>query len=211
MHEGKRKSPSIPLARELDPASLKGLAHPLRVAMLDYLTVHGPATASQIAEILRESSAQTSYHLRQLDRHGFVREVDGLGSSRERWWERIPGAGWRWSPEGEHSSASGQAAAQIVLSEFEQQRRRHIDDFRRYGSEKLPREWTDAAQLTTTNVRLTAEQFAQVSAALANARSEILKPYLRKSPDGSRPVQVHLNIFPVLEEEAQTTVDSAPS
>src|SRR5688572_10834361 len=72
---------------ELDLESLKGLAHPLRVKILDLLSTYGPATATGLAERLGESSGATSYHLRQLARHGFVREVEGRGTGRERWWE----------------------------------------------------------------------------------------------------------------------------
>ncbi|HMH59141.1 MAG TPA: helix-turn-helix domain-containing protein, partial [Galbitalea sp.] len=78
--------------RDLDLVALRGLAHPLRVEILDTLSTYGHFTASGLAERLGESSGATSYHLRQLEKHGFVREVEGKGTSRERWWERTPGA-----------------------------------------------------------------------------------------------------------------------
>jgi DNA-binding transcriptional ArsR family regulator len=84
--------------RKLDVESLKALAHPLRVQILDRLSVHGAATASGLADALGESSGATSYHLRQLEKHGFAREVEGRGTGRERWWERTPG-GISLSPE----------------------------------------------------------------------------------------------------------------
>ena len=59
--------------------------------ILDTLSIYGQFTASGLAERLGESSGATSYHLRQLERHGFVREVEGKGTGRERWWERVPG------------------------------------------------------------------------------------------------------------------------
>src|SRR6188474_1094363 len=77
--------------RHLDMQRLKALAHPLRVQILDTLSIYGAFTASGLAERLGESSGATSYHLRQLERHGFVREVEGKGTGRERWWERVPG------------------------------------------------------------------------------------------------------------------------
>src|SRR5690606_4898920 len=46
----------------------------------------GQATATGVAEHLGESTGQTSYHLRQLARHGVIEEVPDLGSGRERWW-----------------------------------------------------------------------------------------------------------------------------
>jgi DNA-binding transcriptional ArsR family regulator len=68
--------------RIVDAASLKALAHPLRVDMFDRLAMLGPATASQLAEALGESSGATSYHLRQLARHGFIEEDTDRGTAK---------------------------------------------------------------------------------------------------------------------------------
>ena len=43
-------------ARAIGPEELKALAHPLRMAMYDYLSEHGSATASQLGRHLGESS-----------------------------------------------------------------------------------------------------------------------------------------------------------
>ncbi|MER6097153.1 helix-turn-helix domain-containing protein [Streptomyces sp. NPDC001728] len=75
------------LSRSLDPRSLRGLAHPLRIQLLRALRRHGPATASQLADRLGESSGATSYHLRQLAAHGFVEDDPTRGKGRERWWK----------------------------------------------------------------------------------------------------------------------------
>ncbi|KQX52715.1 MULTISPECIES: helix-turn-helix domain-containing protein [unclassified Streptomyces] len=75
------------LSRNLDPRSLRGLAHPLRIQLLRALRRHGPATASQLADRLGESSGATSYHLRQLAAHGFVEDDPTRGKGRERWWK----------------------------------------------------------------------------------------------------------------------------
>lgn len=69
-----------------DAESLRGLAHPLRLRLLGLLRLEGPSTASKLAGQVGESSGSTSYHLRQLAKHGFVEETEGPGSRRERWW-----------------------------------------------------------------------------------------------------------------------------
>ncbi|MFJ3904109.1 ArsR/SmtB family transcription factor [Streptomyces sp. NPDC090025] len=74
-------------SRVLDPRSLRALAHPLRIQLLRALRHHGPATASQLADRLGESSGATSYHLRQLATHGFVEDDPERGKGRERWWK----------------------------------------------------------------------------------------------------------------------------
>ncbi|MGW6705009.1 ArsR/SmtB family transcription factor [Streptomyces sp. NPDC054956] len=80
------QKPAQPEVRTLDAQSLRGLAHPLRIRLLGVLRHDGPATASQLAERLGESSGATSYHLRQLAAHGFVEDAPERGKGRERWW-----------------------------------------------------------------------------------------------------------------------------
>jgi DNA-binding transcriptional ArsR family regulator len=70
----------------LDARNLRGLAHPLRARMLGILREEGPATSTMLARRLGESSAATSYHLRQLAEFGFVEDDPERGHGRERWW-----------------------------------------------------------------------------------------------------------------------------
>ena len=65
--------------------AVRALAHPLRLRLLDELRFGGPATATLLAHRVGESSGATSYHLRQLARHGYVEEAEPRGG-RERWW-----------------------------------------------------------------------------------------------------------------------------
>ncbi|PWI09708.1 transcriptional regulator [Streptomyces sp. NWU339] len=78
-----------PQLHSLDARSLRGLAHPLRMRLLNALRHGGPATASQLAAKLGESSGATSYHLRQLAAHGFVEDAPERGKGRERWWRAV--------------------------------------------------------------------------------------------------------------------------
>ncbi|WP_415947533.1 ArsR/SmtB family transcription factor [Streptomyces sp. KLOTTS4A1] len=73
----------------LNPTSLRGLAHPLRMRLLDALRREGSATASQLAERLGESSGATSYHLRQLASAGLIEDDPERGKGRERWWRPV--------------------------------------------------------------------------------------------------------------------------
>jgi DNA-binding transcriptional ArsR family regulator len=78
--------------QQVEPRTLRGrevraLAHPLRLRMLEALREE-PATASILARRLNESTGATSYHLRELARHGFIEEEVDRGTARERWWRR---------------------------------------------------------------------------------------------------------------------------
>src|SRR5690625_7232367 len=73
-----------------DTETLKAFAHPLRIKIHDRLSSYGSATATQLAEVLHESTGQTSYHLRILAKYGLVEddpEVEATG--RERRWRAV--------------------------------------------------------------------------------------------------------------------------
>ncbi|NUW44902.1 ArsR/SmtB family transcription factor [Nonomuraea rhodomycinica] len=73
-----------------DPARLKALAHPMRRLMLRHLGVHGPATSTTLGELLGAKTGTTSYHLRQLEKYGFIEEIPERSTGRERWWRKAP-------------------------------------------------------------------------------------------------------------------------
>jgi DNA-binding transcriptional ArsR family regulator len=72
-----------------DLETLKAISHPLRLALLGLLRSDGPATASELGRVLGESSGSTSYHLRQLERFGFVGDAAEQPSGRERRWRAL--------------------------------------------------------------------------------------------------------------------------
>lgn len=184
-----------------DLTALKGLAHPLRVQLLDALAAYGPATASVLAERFGESSGATSYHLRQLEKHGFVREDATRGVGRERWWERVP------QPINvelqRDADPAERAASEVILAEWQRSRERRVREFIAHGSDDLSPEWMAAATVSTTNLALTREQ----SAALVDELSTVLDGYRERYRDqraeGARPVQVHVDVFPLIDGVVQ--------
>lgn len=186
-----------PGERVVDAESLKALAHPLRVRLVDALSTYGPATASGLAERLGESSGATSYHLRQLARHGFVREVEGRGTARERWWERVPVSLQLGSKE-TRATPAGRAANRLVTREFISTRQNLLRDYIESESE-VDDEWSDAATISLLNLHLTAEQLAEVSARLDALVAEFRERWVGETPPGSRPVQIQINAFPVVD------------
>lgn len=184
--------------RRLDTEALKGLAHPLRVELLDRLSTYGPATASGLAEALGESSGATSYHLRQLAKSGFVREVEGRGTGRERWWERVPGGITVATLDFEPGTAA-YSASSLVGRAFERNRAAHLQAFVEAGADVLPLSWSRASMSTTVNVRLDLDEFTEMSLRLEAAVSAIVEEYRGRTAPASRPIQVHLNSFPIVD------------
>jgi DNA-binding transcriptional ArsR family regulator len=162
--------------RRLDTESLKGLSHPLRVQLFDALSIYGPATASALADRLGESSGATSYHLRQLERHGFVREVEGRGTGRERWWERVPG-GVSLYLDDVGGTPSSMAATRAVVRQWEQNRSELLKDFVARGYDVLPREWFEPTAVATASLQLTSEQLAEIVQSWEAWARETLEPF----------------------------------
>lgn len=73
-----------------DLGALKALAHPRRQQILQELSLHGPATSAMLARNLDLNTGATSYHLRELERYGFVEESGRQRTGRERWWQAAP-------------------------------------------------------------------------------------------------------------------------
>lgn len=88
-----------------DPAALKALAHPLRLKILRHLGASGPATSTTLAAALGENTGTLSYHLRQLERGGFIEDIPERASGRERWWRGVRGLDVRRPPQSEMTEA----------------------------------------------------------------------------------------------------------
>ena len=71
-----------------DAEELRVLAHPVRMRLLQALYERGSATATELAEMIGESPANCSWHLRQLAKYGFVEETGG-GTGRNRPWRAV--------------------------------------------------------------------------------------------------------------------------
>ena len=69
-----------------DPMAMRALAHPVRMALIELLSVVDTLTATQASEVLGESPANCAFHLRTLAKYGFVEEAGG-GRGRERPWK----------------------------------------------------------------------------------------------------------------------------
>lgn len=182
--------------RRLDTQALSGLAHPLRVRLFQSLTQYGPATATQLAERLGESSGSTSYHLRQLERYGFVETDPDRPSGRERWWRRVPGTVLIDTPDRDDDPA-GYEAAKLVISEIQRGRQERHQRWLA-SSDEWPCEWTEAAGETGVNVTLTAAELKQLTEelnALIHSWSE--RASARQAPDDSLACEIQLATFPL--------------
>ncbi|WP_454859903.1 ArsR/SmtB family transcription factor [Promicromonospora soli] len=185
------------------PEALRALAHPLRIRILDLLPSRGPLTASRLGEIVGESSGSTSYHLRQLAKHGLVREVEGKGTARERWWERTPG-GFSISSAGKDSPA-GRQTAEAVNMEFLRLRNERVMAFVRKGQEmdeETLQSWLGTTTFVTSNKWATPEQMKGIIEAWERFAAEHIDPLDgQEAGPGMVPLEIHFDVFPRMDPE----------
>lgn len=166
---------------ELDPRGMRALAHPVRLAILSRLQGHGPSTATALAPIVGATPSVTSWHLRHLAEHGLVRDAEVESDGRQRWWEAV-GTGFRFvAGDGEDAEASLDAASLLGRSMMEQAAQLP-ERWAREVEPLLEVEWRRAAGLSNTTIEVTADELAEVEAAV----EQLLAPYvLRKSSPGA--------------------------
>ena len=177
--------------------AMRALAHPLRIQILEELSMYGPLTASGLGERLDESSGSTSYHLRQLEKHGLVREVT-KGNARERWWERTPGGISTPDVYEFPVGSTERLVTQMIEDEWNRARDANFHEFLQEGESTFGRDWLDVARVDTINLRLTPEQLHQLVDDIDVVLWKYIDAYKTTPTAGSRPVQLHLNAFPLV-------------
>lgn len=178
-------------------AELRALAHPLRLRLLDLLS-REPATSSILARRLGESSGATSYHLRALEKAGWIEEDTERGRGRERWWRRVIRP--RLIPTGAED-AEGRALEATLWGMLVE---RDDELTQRFfaGLPELDQRWRSTATIVQWTLMLTDEEARE----LAEDIARLSYPYQR----GQRPVpptsatySVGVRILPLVEGLAE--------
>lgn len=180
--------------RTLDSSALKALAHPLRVQIFDLLAARGPQTASSLAALVGETSGSTSYHLRALAAHGLIREVEGRGTARERWWERPKGRIEVPGPD-ESMSPANRAAAQIVTAEFFRLRHETLMSYLNRPTSDVPEEWREVGLTMTTHLDMTAAQVMALREELEAVVEGAIRRFRGQTGPDVRRVSLRAEIF----------------
>ena len=174
-----------------DPQVLRVLAHPLRSRLLGLLRLDGPSTASRLAQRVGESSGVTSYHLRQLEQHGFVAEVAERGTARERWWQaQHQMTNWQADELAEQPGGleANAAMQRLQIESWGRELRAWAEHGQAHG-----REWAAVAGLSDYVLRLTPAQARQ----LLEELYAVLDRWSEQEPaPGSVQVNVLAGAFP---------------
>ncbi len=194
MVDDRKTQPKPGRLRPIGAEAMKAFAHPLRMAMYDLLSQRGTATATTLARELGESTGQTSYHLRQLERHGFVTEDTERGTGRERWWRPVG-----FSMQGVDLAKDPSTAAQVELmlrTQVEEQMRDKTRWLRDAVDE--PPAWIEASLSERSTVSMTAEEMRDLSAELQQVmRAHFDRVSARGDVPDERRVRIYLDLIPL--------------
>jgi DNA-binding transcriptional ArsR family regulator len=170
-----------------DARTMRALAHPVRVALLEAIRRDGEITATRAAELLDESPGNMSWHLQTLAKYGFVEETgEGRGRSRP----------WRLASES-HAFDTGMADPGVAAASEALERtlvERSYDQLREWWSRRLsyPTEWRSAAFMSNSVTYLTAAELAEITDEI----NAIYTRYWDRSAKEKRPADalpVHLS------------------
>lgn len=182
MADEKQLASGVPHREVKDPEVLRALAHPLRWRLYEAVWVHGPATATKLAELVGDTQANCSWHLRQLHRYGFIEPAEG-GKGRQRPWQMVrqttnfdlSGTGDLSSPEG----VADTAMHEVMLDREVAALRHHWAAFRDDDPQ-----WHDASMKTQTGGWLTAEELSAFSAEIKDVvRRHVIDRANRVDPE----------------------------
>jgi predicted ArsR family transcriptional regulator len=177
-----------------DARALRALAHPVRIALLEALTLEGPKTATQVGELIGESPTTCSFHLRQLARYGLVEEAGG-GKGRSRPW-RVSSTGFTFAST--HDETEGDVAADALASLL---RDRQLGRYRQWLATRAayPRRWRDAAASSEYLCYLTVAELEDLNAELGRLLGERVGRSLKQSahPPDAVPVELLLFSYPL--------------
>nr|WP_055505282.1 winged helix-turn-helix domain-containing protein [Nonomuraea pusilla] len=173
-----------------DPRLLKVVAHPLRVRLLGRLRAQGPATASELGRAVGESSGLTSYHLRELAKHGFIEEDPEQRDGRERRW-RARHRYTSWDNLTLAASPEGREVLKVMHLRQVEAVARSVEAF---DESEWPREVVDAVGMSDHLVMLPPEGVRELQERADDLVRELAARYA--GADGAEQYHVWAGAFP---------------
>jgi len=175
-----------------DPVTIRALAHPIRVKLLQLLLTRGPLTATEAGEAIGESPASASFHLRQLSKYGYIEET-GDGTGRRRPWRAVVEVQKVTLDDLDPAAKLAFDEVQRVLAAHQQElhgtwlRTRHT----------YPKAWRDAATDCNAVLHLSAELAAELQRRLDAVLEDYLPSLAETRPPEAVPTALVYQLFPL--------------
>jgi DNA-binding transcriptional ArsR family regulator len=178
-----------------DARTLRALAHPVRIALVEALSLDGPMTATEVGARIGESPTTCSFHLRQLSKYGFVEEAGG-GKGRARPW-KMTSIGMRF---GTHDDDAETEIAAGVLGQLVRERQlERYWNWRRDRS-SYPKTWRNAASDSEFVMYMTAAELKQLNDEIVSMLVPLYRERLENRslrPAGAVPVEILMFAYPI--------------
>lgn len=177
-----------------DARELRALAHPVRIALYEVLTLHESLTATQASKLVGGSPTSVAYHLRTLAKYGYVEETNE-GTGRERPWKRSHvGFSFNDNTADPETKAAAHALSRQLFKRWMERRERY-----QANRERWPEEVRRAAGDYNFMLFGTVEEFSELQADIAKLfdkyRDRFTDPARR--PEGWQPFELQLYTQPV--------------
>lgn len=173
--------------------AMKALAHPARIGILSFLLSGGPKTATECSEHVDESPSACSYHLRELERFGFVERTGESEDGRARPWQATA-AGFSVGDDWTDDTMPARVARQaITRAELDENRRLVMRFFE--AEESAGPDWKSAVDFHTYELTVTPQELQHLNSEVA----KLLRPYRsteREIRPEAAPVHVVYQAFP---------------
>jgi len=182
--------------RITEPAVIRALAHPARLAILEYLGSTGAEiTATEAAEVVGLSPSATSYHLRALAKAGIIHDAPNRGDGRERVYR---------GPSETHIEVDTDASDDPELKQLKNQL---LDLFLARSQERLahwrhhyheePQRWQSASMINESMIVVTPEELTELTEQIAQLVSRYRRSQRQENaPEGARLVSMLVRALP---------------
>jgi DNA-binding transcriptional ArsR family regulator len=189
-------SPRNELRKITDARAMRALSHPVRIALMEELSIVGAMTATEVGERIGESPTTCSFHLRQLAKYGWVEEAGG-GKGRARPW-RMTSIGF--SMPATHDDPETSIAASTLLGLVVERQLARLRTWQETRA-TYSRKWRDAATTSEYVSYLTAEELDELTEEVNDLLMSKV-PFERladpsQRPPGSVPVELLLFAYPL--------------
>jgi DNA-binding transcriptional ArsR family regulator len=170
-----------------DPRSIRALAHPARLAIIDALSTGEELTATQCAELTGLSPSATAYHLKALEQYGYAEPASPRKDRRERPWRATRR---RVEAYLDNSTPANATATAAFVASYIDMTRAVAVDFVEAGP-KEPQEWRDASLVSVSDIWLTPHEATLVARELSAVLEQFRERAERNQrPTGSRRVRI---------------------
>lgn len=159
-----------------DPATLRALAHPVRLDVLSFLMTAGTATASACARAVGDTPSNCSYHLRVLAAHGLVEHAPSPDGRERPWRATVTGVDSDLDAADPQTSEGAAEMAAATLQLEYQRAREHLRN-----RHSLPEEWRGVEAHATYGLRVAPRELEAILAQI----DAIVRPYIAPTREGA--------------------------